>query len=155
VTNLTRMYLEQCVTFHELDRWILPRWLLDNARSFGDYAPRPRYVRQGQPRYCFYNSIALALRRPDRFVYCEGMATNIIPTRHGWCYDRETGLVVDVTWEQGFDYIGVPFREDYLRRFRMTYEDGDTPLMDMSHEFPIITGVCPKSEWMEEVARCA
>jgi hypothetical protein len=116
-------------------------FILKNGRSF-EYAALPRGVRMGRPRECFRNAAALALRKPDMYMYVEGYAVNRWMTMHtvahAWCIGVDN-LVVDPTWDEGTDYFGVPFRHDYLRRVlkaRRDYGLIDNGEMD----FPLVTG---------------
>lgn len=144
----TRAWLSLLVTaeqgFH-----LTASWLLQHGYSF-TFGPKPKSVHWQLPRHCYFNALHLARRGKGRYVYCEGLATNIIPTQHAWCYDRKTGLVVDNTWRTpGFDYIGVPFKLAYAEK-HLTGE-GDTPLMNMTDDFPVITGVHAPDIWREEL----
>lgn len=155
----TRYWLEQVATLGAPDGVEAPlnpcAFLLQHGREFGDRSPLPKGVRQGPPKYCYANAGALALdkRRKGRYVYCEGFATNIIPTMHAWCYDRETGLIVDPTWERGEQYIGLPFRADYVRATLRLYvsQQGDTPFMNLSESCPVLTGEHAPELWEEDL----
>jgi hypothetical protein len=71
----------------------------------------PRY---GKFRECFMNALNYATE--NGMIYCEGYACGVIPVLHAWCIDKE-GNVIDPTWEKGKDYIGVPFKTDYVLDF--------------------------------------
>jgi hypothetical protein len=62
----------------------------------------------GEPNSCYSNAYQYALEN-DCF-YVEGWATpkNLFPIEHAWCVTRD-GDVIDLTWEDGTDYFGVPF----------------------------------------------
>lgn len=66
------------------------------------WAPKPKGVAYGQVKQCFMNAAHLADRHPERYVYCEGYATSILPMYHAWCWDLETERVVDVTWRESW-----------------------------------------------------
>jgi hypothetical protein len=142
----TRQYLE---LLRKFDGALAGKWLLEHGRSFGDFSGKlPRGVTRGLPKYCYWNALKLAHRFPKRFVYVEGMATNLIAACHAWCWDCKTGRIVDPTWSEGFDYIGVPFKLAYAKQ-HMNLDEGDTPLMNMSADFPVITGEHAIEMWME------
>jgi hypothetical protein len=100
-------------------------FILKNGRSF-EYAALPRGVRMGRPRECFRNAAALALRKPDMYMYVEGYAVNrwvaMHTVAHAWCIGVDN-LVVDPTWDAGAEYFGVPFRHDYLSRVLKARKD--------------------------------
>lgn len=54
-----------------------------------------------EPKYCFQNALMIAKQRPE-LQYCEGFATNVIPTEHAWLVAAD-GRVVDPTWVLLFD----------------------------------------------------
>ena len=61
------------------------------------------------------------------------------PVAHAWCVDPE-GFVVDTTWDEGMDYLGVPFRTEYVRRMAGARRR-DYPLIDSEEMgFPLLTG---------------
>ncbi len=74
-------------------------FILKNGRSF-EYAALPRGVRMGRPRECFRNAAALALRKPDMYMYVEGYAVNrwiaMQTVAHAWCINSDN-FVVDPT----------------------------------------------------------
>ena len=116
-------------------------FILKNGRSF-EYAALPRGVRMGRPRECFRNAAALALRKPDMYMYVEGYAVNRwIATHtvaHAWCIGSDN-FVIDPTWDEGAEYFGVPFRHDYLSR--MLKARRDYGLIDNAEmDFPLVTG---------------
>lgn len=124
------------------------QWLLDNGIRMGNWSPLPARVKRGPMRACYHNSLALAKRGKGRYVYVEGCATHIIPVSHAWCCDRETGLIVDTTWAEGIDYVGVPMRTAYVAK--MLRRDRE-PLMNWMDGYPILTGKCPAEVWREEI----
>lgn len=67
---------------------------------------------------CFGNSITFCLKDPDRYVYCEGYALNMMTVNHAWVYDRETGLLIDPTWKQQETcvYVGIEFPFQFVIR---------------------------------------
>jgi hypothetical protein len=69
-----------------------------------------------------------------------------LTTEHAWCYDRETGLIVDVTWENGSFYFGVPIRTTYV------CDRGVVPVLwDWAKDLPIMTGAVAESVWREKL----
>lgn len=90
-------------------------WLLGYGCDMR-YEPLP----EGYPKYlprtlkqCYSNALFLAQSDPKRYIYCEGIATNLIPVSHAWCLDMGRGCVVDPTWDglrnTPDSYLGVPF----------------------------------------------
>jgi hypothetical protein len=76
----------------------------------------------------------------------EGYAAAIIPVQHAWCFDRETGLIVDRTWKDGTDYIGVAVKAGYAAR---CLRRGREVVMDGIGRYPIMTGEVPPEIWRE------
>lgn len=149
IENPTRQWLTMLAHTHMVSNcqpWSPAKWLLDHGIDFASWSPLPTRVRRREPKRCYWNSLELAARGKGRYVYMEGLACNIIPVDHAWCYDRETGLVVDTTWDHGAAYVGLPFRTPFARRCLnrqrpcvMNYED----------DFPIMTGGVPVEQWYE------
>jgi len=129
--------------------WSPAQWLLDHGQAF-ERGPLPKGVRRGPVKQCYANSLKLALDGGGRFVYCEGMAINMIPVDHAWCFDRATGLIVDRTWKQGRHYIGVPIRTEYAME---KLAGGFAVVNDWEHDFPIMTGEVPGNVWKEPLAQ--
>lgn len=111
---------------------------------------------RGAMQQCFYNSVMAAAARPDRLVYCEGIAfSGIIPVDHAWVLDLETGMAWDPTWSekhmgprmQSTCYVGLPFRlELVLERA----ERGNWCMLDDWHEhWPILSGTLPLDEALD------
>ena len=125
------------------------QWLLDNAREF-PRGPLPKRVRRGVIRQCYHNALELASRGRGRYVYMEGMAVGVIPVDHAWCYDRETGLVVDRTWERdhGQHYLGVPVRLAYVKK---QLSRGHVVVNDWENDYPLVTGAVTPDVWREEL----
>jgi hypothetical protein len=148
MSDPTRDHLRLLAKIQQFPKWggLRPgQWLLDNGREFRP-GPLPKGVRRGAKKGCWTNSLRLAIRGGGRWVYCEGMATSMILAEHAWCYDRETGLVVDVTWEDGGAYWGVPIRTDYACSRRHL-----PALWDTWNGYPIMTGAVAESEWREKL----
>src|SRR4051794_30720414 len=121
------------------------QFLLDNGIEF-NWSPLPKRLRQRQPKQCYHNALALAVRGRGRYVYVEGVATNIIPVDHAWCYDRATGRIVDNTWSEGTAYLGIPFRTAYVRACLWRER---VALMNIEDGYPVITGEHPRDQWYE------
>lgn len=125
------------------------QWLLDNGREF-QRGPLPKRVRRGVMRACFQNSLELTRRGKGRYVYMEGMAMAIIAVDHAWCYDRETGLVVDRTWEpgHGLHYLGVPVKLAYVEE---QIPNGYVVVNDWENNYPLVSGAVAPDVWREEI----
>jgi hypothetical protein len=128
VTLNTKRYLEQMAAMHERLRQhkrnalagyrytSIEAFLLAQGSSFIP-APLPKSVRKGRFKECFSDAHKLAMRTPERYVYCEGYAdSGFLPVLHAWCLDLKRGVVVDRTWHdnRGQEYFGVPFRLDFV-----------------------------------------
>lgn len=148
--NGTHSYLRLLAQIHARQEYKLnpQQWLMDHGHDF-TYAALPKGVRRGPMKHCFWNAYETAKRGKGRFVYCEGMAVGyLLPVEHAWCIDRETGLVVDLTWLQGADYVGVPVRLKYVLRCL----DIEQPVvMNWLEDYPIISGAVPVEQWREEI----
>jgi len=95
-------------------------FVLANGRPFTPQ-PRPKGIRTGGFRQCFDNAFRLARRR--KLIYVEGYAIRgwddwkSFPVLHAWCATPD-GLVVDSTWKDGLEYLGVPLDMGYVERSR-------------------------------------
>ena len=78
---------------------------------------QPDYVEPGEKKQCFKNSTRLVSAKRERYVYCEGVAINAeflgLPIEHGWVYDLQTNQIIDLTWDDGVEYYGIPFKYDF------------------------------------------
>lgn len=98
---------------------------------------------RGPVKFCFANSIYLALREP-RLHYVEGYAFGaVIPVHHAWLVD-DSGTVFDSTWrEPGKAYMGVVFKTEYVRDF-YAKEPKSMSLIDQWKDgWPILSGRVP------------
>ena len=150
--NPTRQYLELLAQVNGMSNAkISPAaWLLKHGIE-RERGPLPKGVRRGAMRACYWNSLELAEKGKGRYVYMEGYATALIPVEHAWCYDRETGLVVDRTWnwgDRGEAYLGVPIQVKYAR---YCLKRNRSALMDWTADYPIITGEVLESAWKEQL----
>jgi hypothetical protein len=78
-----------------------------------------------EKKMCYRNSAEIALQRPD-LTYVEGYAFADIPlpfpVAHAWLV-TDDGLVVDPTWDAGFEYFGIPFTIDKLTQYLLLTEE--------------------------------
>jgi hypothetical protein len=100
-------------------------YLLDNARFFSPVLVKPKGVKWGERKECFYNAAYhiyddLIRRRQGEWAYCEGLAVSAdlgLPIHHGWLVNRD-GAVLDRTWRHAEEgrtaYFGVAFSPDYF-----------------------------------------
>ena len=85
-------------------------------------------------------------------MYVEGYATwGPLTTQHAWCYDRETGLIVDIGWKDCLGYVGVPIREKYATQVMLDRNVHGRVVEDWDANCPIITGVVPREVWEEQL----
>ena len=110
-------------------------FVLQHGRPFS-FGPRPKGIRRMAAQQCFDNAFRLARRRG--LIYVEGFAVNsfLFPFPHGWCVTGE-GVVVDPTWDDGWEYFGIPFDMDFViatRRAIKTHSMIDNP----SRGFPLL-----------------
>lgn len=114
-----------------------------------EWALKPKGVRYGKPGFCYTNATKLAYSS-DRFIYCEGFASSntlgfSIP--HAWCYDTETGHVVDNTWrlDERRAYLGVRFPNRVLATLLLMSADvGQWGIINNAHlRWPLLREPMP------------
>lgn len=87
---------------------------LAHGQSF-DVKPAPAGFKHGKMKLCFENAAHVVLKKPSRYVYCEGYVMWFGVTLHAWVFDLETRTAFDPTWKDfGDSYYGIPFRTSYL-----------------------------------------
>lgn len=122
--------------------------------------PLPAGVREGAPRKCFGNAIAIAALHNLRYV--EGWALPVgsnLPVHHGWNADA-AGNAVDVTWiPPGAVYLGVEFA--LWRADDATWNGDASVLNDYIRRFPLLRQRWqgeqrePPADWTPSVALAA
>ncbi len=129
-----------------------PRWVLDNGRDF-EFSPLPKGVRRKRPKFCYSNSMRLAGKDRDRYVYVEGFASTPLASGlpHAWCFDRKTRLVVDLTLQVAIDYVGVPIRYSYAWKVCERNRLFGNVIDDWDAGCPLVTGAVPREEWEEQL----
>lgn len=146
----TEDWLKQ-LAWAQMNMWGYPtshaQWLLDHAHRW-QYSPRPKHLKQRPAKRCYHNSLELVARGKGRYVYCEGYATHMIPVEHAWVYDRTKGCIIDPTWNEGHDYVGVPIKRSYAYT---QLKQGRVCLFDFEGRYPILTGEVPVEVWREEL----
>lgn len=117
----------------------LEDFVLKEGYLMGDRSPRSDKIRRGKMKECFRNAYLLALSRPH-MTYCEGYAAGIgiMPVMHAWCID-ENGQVVDVTWKDGRNYFGVPFKIAYVSRIIRSKKNYGI-IDNWEHKWPLLRG---------------
>lgn len=75
--------------------------------------PLPSNYERGYPKHCFHNSYDLAVE--EGLIYVEGYAAGIIPIQHAWCIEPGSNKVIDVTTDALAEYVGIPFKMDYVK----------------------------------------
>jgi hypothetical protein len=139
----TRDYIEMLAKFREenmpttkLKYNGIEAFVLAHGRDMGDMAPLPEDVGNGTKKECFKNAMELAMERG--WTYCEGYASSAIPTMHAWCLDDE-GNVIDPTWDEGRDYIGVEIPTDYALK-TILRRGAYGVIENMEEGYPLLTG---------------
>jgi hypothetical protein len=150
--NVTREHLTLLAERYRPNKTVpnVAQWLLDNGRDF-EFSPRPKGVRQRAWKKCYLNAALFSGKNSNRYVYVEGFATSSLTASHAWCYDRETGLIVDPTWKDGGDYVGVGFRAEYVLDAMLTDGTCGSLIEDWEHGYPLITGAIARAEWEERL----
>lgn len=98
--------------------------------QYGRYWPdlangMPRWVRRGEMGWCHRNARRAAIKRPEEIRYVEGFAraTGTSLGRgaplmaHAWLVN-DKDEVIDPTWDDGADYVGVVIPASTLHAFR-------------------------------------
>lgn len=67
---------------------------------------------KGEMQQCFHNAWQAAMDDPD-LTYVEGFASGIIPVHHAWV-TRDGKHAIEVTWESGNGYYGIPMKTDWV-----------------------------------------
>lgn len=125
-------------------------FVLQEGKPFtGGVADIKNYkVRHRKVKGCFFNAQQLA-KGYDNLIYCEGFIYMYngypdFPFLHAWCFDINTGKVVEPTLKNVDDeteYFGIKFNKDYM--FEITRGRGkeiisliDNPEMN----YPLLRG---------------
>lgn len=106
-------------------------YLLQHGRFFQEFGT---VVASMTPKACFDNSRRMAMRSPQKYTYCEGYATSVIPMHHAWLIDTK-GRVVDPTWGHRIGsavYFGVTFTRDEIDECFCTSRHGFSMLWNPS-----------------------
>jgi hypothetical protein len=90
----------------------IEEFVLKHGKIMGTRSKESNNYPKGTPKECFRNAYLLAVEYD--LIYCEGYAAGVIPVHHAWCFDK--GKVIDTTWEDGEEYIGVFFSTKYVSR---------------------------------------
>ena len=114
----------------------IEEFVLENGQSF-KCRELPDNIKRGKIKQCFANAYRLTYTHPD-LHYVEGYACGIIPVLHAWCV-TDDGFVVDNTWEDGTDYLGVVFQPTYLHRIILSRERYSV-LDNWENKYPLLTG---------------
>lgn len=113
-------YLKSIYVFHQnpilrpdFKYHSIEAFVLKNGKEMGKRSERSDNYPKAKQKECFRNAYLLAVEHD--LTYCEGYAMGIIPVLHAWCLDKDD-LVIDVTWKDGTEYVGVPFQTKYISR---------------------------------------
>lgn len=106
-------------------------------------------VKKGKPRECFKNAFHLA-DSVKGYTYVEGFATTkLIPSftvLHAWCIN-EKQEIIDPTWDDGNEYMGIPFNMKYIRNIMLSRKKYGL-IDNWEDNFPLITGEHAKKEFL-------
>jgi hypothetical protein len=105
-------YLQQTVDgFEKLGHpALMQRFVLKHGKPF---VAMPFIGKRGIIKMCYKNAMELCYRHlNDGICYVEGYALRPsigFPMEHAWCVDKETGVVLDPTWDdpEECEYYGV------------------------------------------------
>jgi hypothetical protein len=114
--NNSRQYCEQVLALHRMNEMSpaveIYELLLESSAEFSEMdlalSSKLKADYDCQMKECYLNAQKLAMF--GVYDYYEGFASRIIPTNHAWLVDRNTGLVIDPTWEdleEEADYFGL------------------------------------------------
>jgi hypothetical protein len=102
------------------------------------------------PRACYQESYRRAARARSPWIYVEGYAMHPkmgLATPHAWVSHRDYPIVAfDCAWDwgssQGAEYLGVPFRFDYVRRIHVASGRKQYGVLEAGWmHFPLMIGV--------------
>jgi hypothetical protein len=67
----------------------------------------------GLPKQCFANAFR-AVMKERALTYVEGIVLAPVPILHAWVADNNGAYEVTLSRNEGFEYIGVPIKHDFL-----------------------------------------
>jgi hypothetical protein len=125
----------------------LPDWECLNASDFVsrygkqfEYQELPSTCRKMTPKFCFHNSMWLALNQQN-LVYVEGFALIeklSLPIHHAWCVEIGSNKVIDPTTDNLRHYFGVPFKKEVVDR-KFNDKTGQCSIIDdVEHRWPLL-----------------
>ena len=94
--------------YHSIETFVFK-----HGKRMGKRSEKSDNYPKGKIKECFRNAFLLAVEHD--LTYCEGYAMGIIPVLHAWCIDEDSH-VIDITWDEGTEYIGVPFSIKYVNK---------------------------------------
>lgn len=96
---------------------------------------------KGQKKACYHNAYTAALMDKD-LIYAEGYACSGgigIAMMHAWCVHRKSLSVIELTWDSGIAYHGIPFKTEYVGE--LLDANGEYGVLDnWRQNYPLITG---------------
>ena len=102
---------------------------------------------------CYRNAQRLVKKYPDDLTYAEGFASTLIDGHlyppvglHAWAITRD-GEVIDPTWDNGFEYFGVPFDLDYVLKTKVRRKEYGV-IDNYQENFPLWAGF--ETDWRPE-----
>ena len=137
-------YLRTVYDFHRRNSTLRPGFkynsievfVLKNGKRMGQRSERSDNFPKGTIKECFRNAYLLAVEHD--LTYCEGYAMGIIPTLHAWCLDKD-GHVIDITWKDGIEYIGVMFSTKYVNKILLERKSYGV-IDNWEMEWPLLRG---------------
>lgn len=134
--SYTMQYLRAIDKILPKGRLTIERFVLKHGRDF-EFATHGYAF--GRMKECFANAFNLMISNSETLIYCEGYATSVIPTLHGWCATKDGMRVVDNTWDDGRDYFGVPFKEEFVIQTIVSRKHYGV-IDNYEQRFPLLTG---------------
>jgi len=94
-----------------------------------------------ESKMCVRNAYTSALRYKsltyvEGFAFCKTIGSAI---HHAWCIDKDNN-VIDVTWEDGIGYYGIPMSDVYIKKVRKSQGREWGILDNVRYRFPTLKG---------------
>jgi hypothetical protein len=139
--NITRDFIEvQKLSAEQFDMKVPTaiEMLELHGREFNDLL-NVKQDRMGLMGMCYMNASRMMFNHAS-LVYVEGMAySSFFPMWHGWCWNPRLDKALDPTWKDGKDYIGIPFKQEFVCKFQLA--TGEFGILDCLWK---VAGKAPK-----------